>query len=162
VIYRQLLFFIAATIAALPAGALAKETDPAIVRVFTGWRDVASFKHVTEYFDGRENTRGEAMLRTQPDQRAGYYFLVRITNPGAPVAVNINVQLVMPAGAKAREFTFPAELKSGGGVLNLGFTGTDWPDAKTNPVAWKLEVRSAEGRVLATEKSYLWEKPTTP
>jgi len=47
-------------------------------------------------------------------------------------------------------------------VLNLGLTGTDWPDAKTNPVAWKLDVLAADGRVLASEKSYLWEKPVTP
>lgn len=133
-----------------------------IVRVFTGWRDAASFKHISEYFNGKENTHGEAMLRTQPDQRAGYYFLVRTANPGTPMAAKIKVQIVMPAGVKAREFTFAADLKAGDTVLNLGLTGSDWPDAKTNPVAWKLELWSADGRVLATEKSYLWEKPATP
>lgn len=133
-----------------------------IVHVFTAWHDAASFKHISEYFDGKENTRGETMLRTQPGQRAGYYFLVRTVNPGAPLPVTINLSLVMPAGAKAREFTFATDLKSGDTVVNLGLTGGDWPDAKTNPVAWKLEVRSADGRVLDTEKSYLWEKPATP
>ena len=133
-----------------------------IVRVFTGWRDAASFKHISEYFDGKENTRGETVLRTQPGQRAGYYFLVRTTNPGGPAAVKINVQLVMPAGAKAREFTFTAALKSGDTVLDLGLTGGDWPDARTNPVAWKLALLSADGHVLAVEKSYLWEKPAGP
>ena len=147
---------------ALLLTASASAADLTIVRVFTGWRDAASFKHISEYFDGKENTRGEAMLRTQPDQRAGYYFLVRAANPGAPVAVKIHVQLIMPAGAKAKDFTFNADLKSGETVLNLGLTGGDWPDAKTNPVAWKLTVRSADDRMLATEKSYLWEKPGAP
>ena len=161
--FRHLLFFAAATTAAaLPSEAMAKEGDLTIVRVFTGWRDAASFKHISEYFDGKENTRGEAMLRTQPDQQGGYYFLVRAANPGAPVTVKIIVQLVMPAGAKAREFTFPADLKPGDTVLNLGLTGADWPDARTHPVAWKLELLSTDGRVLATEKSYLWEKPAAP
>ena len=141
---------------------LLSAAEPTIVRVFTGWRDAASFKRISEYFDGRENTGGETVLRTRPDQRGGYYFLVRAANPGAPLAVKVNVQLVMPSAAKPKEFTFPADLKSGSTVLNLGFTGTDWPDARTNPMAWKLELLSADGRVLAVEKSYLWEKPAAP
>ena len=161
-----LLLAAAAASAALPSLARAQDGAPAagitIVHVFTGWRDAASFKHISEYFDGKENTRGETMLRTQPGQRAGFYFLVRAVNPGAPLPVKLSVQLVMPAGTKATEFSFTTDLKSGDSVVNLGLTGADWPDAKTNPVAWKLEVRSADGRVLGTEKSYLWEKPATP
>lgn len=140
----------------------ASAADLTIVRVFTGWRDAASFKHISEYFSGRENTHGETMLRTQPAQRGGYYFLVRTANPGAPLAVKVNILLSMPGEPKARTHTFAAELPAGTAVLNLGLTGADWPDAKTNPVAWKLDVLAADGRVLASEKSYLWEKPATP
>ncbi len=161
-ISRHLLLLVAATIAvALPAVAFAKEGEVKIVRVFTGWRAASSFKHISEYFDGRENTHGETMLRTHPDQRGGYYFLLRVANSGAPVAVKLTVQLIMPAGHQATSFTFATELKSGDHVLNLGLTGDDWPDAKANPVAWKLEVTTPDGHVLATEKSYLWEKPAT-
>lgn len=140
----------------------ASAAELTIVRAFTGWRDAASFKHISEYFDGKENTHGEAMLRTQPDQRAGYYFLVRTANPGAPRAVKLSLVLSLPNEPKARTFSFAADLPSGETVLNLGLTGTDWPDAKTNPVAWKLDILAADGRVLATEKSYLWEKPAAP
>ena len=31
---------------------------------------------------------------------------------------------------------------------------------KANPVAWKLDILGPDGHVLASEKSYLWEKPT--
>ena len=137
----------------------ASAAELTIVRVFTGWRDAASFKHISEYFSGRENMHGEAMLRTQPAQRAGYYFLVRTANPGASQAVRFQILLSMPGEPKPRTHTFAAELPSGGTVFNLGLTGADWPDAKTNPVAWKLDVLAADGRVLASEKSYLWEKP---
>lgn len=137
----------------------ASAAELTIVRVFTGWRDAASFKHISEYFSGRENTHGEAMLRTQPGARGGYYFLLRLANPGAPLAVKVNVHLIMPTGLKARDFAFPADLRPGDTVLNLGITGADWPDARTNPVAWKIDVLAADGRVLATEKSYLWEMP---
>jgi hypothetical protein len=149
-------FFLAASVATAAAA------DLTIVRVFTGWRDAASFKRISEYFDGREHTGGEAMLRTQPGQRAGYYFLVRVANPGAPQAVKLSLQLNLPGAAKLRTHAFATTLPAGESVLNLGLTGTDWPDAKTNPVAWKLEVLAADGRPLATEKSYLWEKPAGP
>jgi hypothetical protein len=138
-------------------GALGAELT--IVRAFSGWRDAASFKRISEYFDGRENTGGQLVVRTHPGQRAGYYFLVRVANPGGPLAVKISLQLSMPDDPKPRTQGFAADLPAGETLLNLGLTGPDWPDAKTNPVAWKLEVLAADGRVLATEKSYLWEKP---
>ena len=141
------------------AAASAAAAEVTIVRVFTGWRDAASFKRISEYFTGRENTRGETVLRTQPGQRAGYYFLVRAANPGAPVAVKISLQVILPTDSKPRTHAFVTELKSGDTVLHLGLTGADWPDAKANPVAWKLAVLSTDDRVLATEGSYLWEKP---
>lgn len=133
--------------------------DLTIVRVLTGWRDAASFKRISEYFDGKENTGGEAVLRTHPDQRAGYYFLVRVTNPGAARTVQARLELIRALDAKPVVHTFTPALGAGDTVFHLGLTGADWPDAKANPVAWKLELADADGRVLATAKSYLWEKP---
>jgi len=159
---RRFLFLAATTItAALPAIALAKEGDVTIVRVFTGWRDAASFKRISEYFNNQENTGRETLVRTHPDQRAGFYFLARVASPGPARAVKITVQLMTPTDAKAKTYTFAADLKSGTTVLDLGLTGSDWTDPKANPVAWKLDILSAEGDTLATEKSYLWEKPVT-
>lgn len=157
-IFRSLTLFVT-LVAALPSALLAKEEDLTIVRVFTGWRDAASFKRISEYFDGKENTGGEAVLRTHPDQRGGYYFLVRTANPGAARSVKASLEVITAADAKPVSYTFPAELKAGATVFHLGLTGADWPDAAANPVAWKLDLLDAEGAVLATEKSYLWEKP---
>ncbi len=158
--FRHLLFVVAtATAVALPSTAPAKEADLTVVRVFTGWRDAASFKRISEYFTGRENTGGEAIIRTHPDQRAGYYFLVRVKNPGTPLAVKFSLQLILPSNPKVQTFTFPADFQRGDTVLNLGLTGEDWPNPKANPVAWKLDIVGPDGHVLASEKSYLWEKP---
>jgi len=139
----------------------ASAADLTIVRVFTGWRQAASFKRISEYFSGKENSGHETVLRTHAAQRAGYYFLVHAANPGAPTAVTIKVELIPPTDTKSRDFTFTTDLKSGETVLNLGLTGADWPDAKATPVAWKLTILTASDRVLATEKSYLWEKPAS-
>ena len=51
------------------------------------------------------------------------------------------------------------ELRAGDTVFNIGLTGLDWPDAKLRPVAWKLQFLADDGHVLASEASYLWEKP---
>lgn len=141
--------------------ALAKEGDLILVRVHSSWRDAASFKRISEYFDGKENTGGEAVLRTRPDQRGGYYFLVRVANPDAPRAVTARLEIITDASAKPVVHTFTTDLKSGDTVFHLGLTGPDWPDSKTNPVAWKLDLTDTAGQVLASKKSYLWEKPTT-
>ena len=149
---RLLLLLVLSAVSALGA-------DLTIVRTFTGWRDAASFKRISEYFDGKENTGKETVLRTHPDQRTGYYFLIRLANPGAAQKVRFQLQLFGQGASASRTVDFPAELKSGSGVFQLGLTGPEWQDAKSQPVAWHLQVLAEDGRVLAAEKSYLWEKP---
>lgn len=139
----------------------ASAADLTIARVFTGWRDAASFKRISEYFDGRENSGGMTVLRTHPDQRAGYYFLVRTANAGGHRSVQARLEIITAAAAQPVVHTFSTELKSGDTTFQLGLTGPDWPEARTSPVAWKLDLTDPDGRVLVTEKSYLWEKPAT-
>ncbi len=133
--------------------------DLTIVRVYSGWRDGASFKRIAEYFDGKEHTGGETMLRTHPAQRTGYYFLVRLKNPGAARPVKFQLELVETGTSAARTLSFPAELAGGASVFQLGLTGPEWQDPKLQPMAWHLQVLGPDGQVLANEKSYLWEKP---
>lgn len=149
------------TVLCLILAPFASGADLTIVRVFTDWRDAASFKRISEYFDGKENTGGVTVLRTHPDQRAGYYFLVRVANPGPSQSIKASLEVITATTATPVAYTFPADLKSGTTVLHLGLTGADWLDAKLNPVAWKLDLVGADGHVLASEKSYLWEKPAT-
>ncbi|MBI5426283.1 MAG: hypothetical protein HZA32_19585 [Opitutae bacterium] len=130
-----------------------------VVRVFTGWRDAASFKRISEYFTGRENSGGEVVLRTQPAARGGYYFLVRTDNDGPARDIRFRLEVVTPGATQPRHFEFSAALPAGNQVYQLGLTGADWAANTISPMAWKLELVDADGKVLATEKSYLWEKP---
>lgn len=157
----SIFFLLAGFFAVLPLLALAKDGDLKIVRVFTGWRDAASFKRISEYFDGQEHSGSEVVLRTNAGDRGGYYFLTRISNPGAPVEAKLVLQIVLPGNAAPRSFTFPTSLSGGSTVFNLGLTGADWPDKRLHPVAWKLDVITSDGQTLTTEKSYLWEKPAS-
>lgn len=131
-----------------------------LVRVWPEWRDAKSFKRISEYFTGRENTGGQTILRSQPAQRTGYYFLVRVENPGAARAVQAQLHLIPPGSPAQKTTVFPVTLRPGTNVLNLGLTSPEWLDPKTQPVAWQLQIIAADdGAVLASEKSYLWDKP---
>ncbi|HVT73570.1 MAG TPA: hypothetical protein VHD61_10555 [Lacunisphaera sp.] len=137
----------------------APPADVMIVRVFPGWRNASSFKRISEYFTGQENTGGQVVLRSHPGERGGYYFLVRVKNPAAPQTVAVTLDVVRAGNAGAQTYTFQASLGTGDTVLNLGLTGADWVDPKADPLAWRLTLKGADGQTLATERSYLWEKP---
>jgi hypothetical protein len=138
----------------------ASAADLRLVRVWPEWRDGKSFKRISEYFTGRENTGGRIILRTDSAQRTGYYFLVRVENPGAIRTVQAQLHLIPPGSPTQQTTVFPVTLHPGANVLNLGLTTPEWRDAKTQPVAWQLQfIATNSGAVLATEKSYLWDKP---
>jgi len=141
------------------AGTAPASAGVGIVHAFPGWREAASFKRISEYFTGQENTGGEIVRRTHPDQRGGYYFLLRMENDGPAVSARVALQVVLPGSPEAKTFTFSVTLPEKTCVLDLGLTGADWPGPKINAVAWRFEVTDESGRVLATEKSYLWDKP---
>jgi len=100
------------------------------------------------------------VLRTQPDARAGYYFLVRLKSATAIDAAKFELSVIRPDTPEPKTYAFAAAVPAKETVFQLGLTGTDWPTGQnTNPVAWKLAVLSADGRVLVEQKSFLWEMP---
>ncbi len=130
------------------------------VRVWPAWRDAAAFDRISEYFTGEENTGGQTIVRTTPDVRAGFYFLVRVANHAAALPdTSFALQLIRPDSPAPKTYTFPAALAAGQTVFDLGLTGPDFPNKEFHPVAWKLELRTADGAVLASQASFLWEKP---
>ena len=144
--------FLAAAVSALAA-------NIEVVRVWPGLRTAESFERLSEVFGGGENTGGRLVLRTQKDQRAGFYFLVRLNNPEAAVAgCTWTVQVILPDAPKPKTYTLATALPAGGSVYELGLTGKDWPAGLAAPVAWKLTCTTAEGRELVSQQSFLWSK----
>jgi hypothetical protein len=131
--------------------------DLMIVRVWPAYRTADSFTRISEFFSGRENTRGETVLRSQPATREGFYFLTRFKNSGPALTdVRVELQVITPSSAQPRSYSFAAALPSGTQVLNIGLTGSDWSDASAQPVAWHLKLVGPDGRELAREQSFLW------
>ena len=137
--------------------------DLKIVRIWSGYRAAESFDRISEYFGGGENSARRTVLRTQSGDRAGYYFLVRLVNPGeVQPGCSWQLQVILPTSAQPRTFAFATGIPAGNIVFELGLTGADWPNAKTEPVAWKLVLQSADGRELVSQQSFLWDRPPAP
>ncbi len=154
--HRLVLVFLAAVFCA----ASARAADLTFVRVWPGYRTAESFERISEYLTGQENAGGHTVLRSQPAQHAGFYFLVRLKNAGDAVAgTRFELSVITSASATPRTLNFTADLPAGQHVFDCGLTGTDWPDAAAHPVAWKLVVRASGGAELASTQSFLWSKP---
>jgi hypothetical protein len=129
------------------------------VRVWPRWRDADFFTRISEYLGGPENPSHRIILRTHPELRPGCYFEVRVKNDGARSdGAKFVLHIIAPDSPEAKIFTFPAEVPSGQPVYEIGLTGYDWPSRKVLPVAWQLELFSADGKTLATAHSFLWSK----
>jgi hypothetical protein len=154
---RSLLALFLFTVASLFS---AQAAEVEFVRVWPGWRDAESFERISEYFTGEEKTGREIVVRTHPEQRAGFYYLVRVANSGdVRAGAKFVLQVISPGDPKPKATTFPVEVPSRSKVFLLGLTGPDWPNRDVHPVAWKLELLSSDEQVLASSQSFLWEKP---
>lgn len=146
--------FLAAASVCEPAG------DPQFVRVWPQWHDADSFQSFYEYHTGRELVGKWKVLRSQPDERAGLYFVTRVKNPGDAVhGATFVIRVISPDATDTRVFNFPAEIPAGSQLFEIGLTGKDWAGARVMPVAWEIELNTADGRLLARKSSFLWEKP---
>ncbi|MBI4626607.1 MAG: hypothetical protein HY736_25735 [Verrucomicrobia bacterium] len=142
------------------AVSLAYAAEVELVRVWPGWRDAEYFERIGDYFGRSENPGGQILLRTQADVRAGYYFLVRVKAAAAVAGARFELSVIRPDAPEPKTFTFSAALPARQSVFQLGLTGDAWPGGKKdNPAAWKLTLVDAGGRLLAEQKSFLWERP---
>ena len=138
----------------------ARAADATIVSVWPQWRTAESFDRIGEYFGRAENTTGRRIFRTQADVRAGFYFLVKLATPAVPADAKFEVQVIAPDKPDPKTFLFPATAPKAETSFELGLTGADWAGGeKARPVAWRVALVAADGRVLAEQKSFLWENP---
>jgi hypothetical protein len=155
-LFRRLVAELAlACLVATAAGA----SDVSFVRVWPGWRTQDFFMRISEYFGQPEDPGSRILLRTHPGDRTGCYFVARVRNKGVPEnGATFVLRVITPDSPEPRVFTFATAVPVGEPVYEIGLTGADWPSRKVHPVAWRLELRSADGGTLAASQSYLWSK----
>ena len=134
--------------------------EVSFVHVWPQWHEADFFQSFYEYKHHHELDGNFIVLRSQPWERGGLYFLTRVKNKGTSFKGAIfTVRVISPESTATRVFTFPADIPGGAQLFEIGLTGTDWAGAKTEPVAWNVELHAPDGRVIAQESSFLWEKP---
>jgi len=148
------------TLALASTSALAGGVE--VVRLMPEYMPASAFDRVSEYFTGKENTRGYTVLRTQPASRDGFYFNLRTKSDKAIELAWIELQIITPASPEPRTESFAISIPKGSHLTRFGLTGKDWPGAKARPVAWKLRLLGVDGAELASEQSFLWSKPDAP
>ncbi len=148
-----------ASIALLSAVSAVHAADLKFKRVWPEWHDAESFQSFYEDHTGHELTGKWIVLRSQPNKRGGLYFLTHVENTGPQVeGATFVVRVITLESVDTRTYSFPSAVPGGSRLFELGLTGTDWTAPRAQPVAWEVELDASDGRVLARQTSYLWEK----
>jgi hypothetical protein len=123
----------------------------------------ADFRRISEYFTGEENTSGRLIERTDPQTRAGYYFIISLEwhpRTTLPAGTQADIDYIRKDDPEPRHahFTFSAPTGTFHEIL-LGLTGAGWTDPDASMVAWRVTLKDAAGAVLADRQSFLWSLP---
>ncbi len=120
------------------------------------------FQHLREFFTGEEHTGRRLVLRTQPTERAGRYFVVFLERrlETFPVGTVALLEVLSDDDLEPAIHAFPIDVhtKPRSRQLFLGLTGTDWPSEEQEALAWRVRLLDGEN-VLGEWKSFLWEMP---
>jgi hypothetical protein len=155
--FRSLLL-LASALSLATAAVAAPEVS--IRRVWLEPRDDASFKRISEFFTGREDTAGRVIVRSQPEVREGLYWMVRATSDQAIPAGEILLEVIAPDRNEPTTYRLPFAAPGRRSVAFLaGLTGNDWPNPRARPTAWRLTITGPDGSPLAASASFLWEMP---
>lgn len=138
-------------------------TSVDIVEIKPRYIETEQFKRISEYLTGAENQGDRIILRTDSEQRAGFYFTLILDQNvrNLPAGTVIVGEFFTPKSADLQEhtFTLPSKRPKTKEIF-IGLTGEDWPEKEAVPSAWRFTIKDANGTILETEKSYLWSLPS--
>ncbi len=127
---------------------------------FTDYLKTGQFQRITEYFTGQERAGSRTLLRSNPEERSGLYFIIRLNEPLSSSAINeVEVELIRNDSGESEIHTFLIESREGKGRwIYCGLTGDDWPDEKVMPLAWSVRLKQNQ-REIALHRSFLHSLP---
>lgn len=115
-----------------------------------------SFKHISEYFSGKENSSYRPIVRSTPAEHVGLYFIIKLSQSMSSLPEGAQAQLTYIGTSspdkKTHVFTLPSK---GSSELYIGLTGADWPDPSQRIVAWTLTFLDSAGSVMLQSHSFL-------
>ena len=135
------------------------EPSTKIVEIVPRYIKTEAFKRVSEYMTGKENPGRRVIIRTNPRQRDGYYFILLLNHNVRKLPPDAYIQgefyTSKSLDLQTRRFEFPSILPSTREIF-IGLTGDDWPEENETPSAWRFTIKNSRGEILAQKKSYLW------
>lgn len=131
--------------------------SPGIAYVNERYRSEADLTRASEAFYAKEHHGDDVVFRSQEKVRAGYYFYLRL-DVAPPSDGRLVVEVVREENRAPERFDFSLKLAPKGwfGEYVVGLTGKDGGSSGWRPVAWRISVTDAQGKVLATKQSFLW------
>lgn len=130
-----------------------------IVDVMPRYIEAETFKRISEYMTGRENPGKRVIIRTNPRQRDGYYFVLIIDRNVRKLPPDAYIQgefyTSKSLDLQTHRFEFPSILPNTREIF-IGLTGDDWPQEGAVPAAWRFTIKNSQEQILAQEQSYLW------
>lgn len=118
------------------------------------------FSRIREYFKGKEFSGRRLAVRTQSDQRTGFYFVLTLSRNAAalPSETKVRIEVITEEELTARSFEFELPLKRPfTRDLFLGLTGSHWPNPNTVPLAWNISLIGPSEEIIDQQKSFLWK-----
>ncbi|MGB0259092.1 MAG: hypothetical protein ACPGES_10605 [Coraliomargarita sp.] len=119
-----------------------------------------TFKRIHEYRTGADYQGNRVILRTDPQVRDGFYFVLTFDTKlkKLPQGTSIKGEFFTPDATEPvdYEFKLPAK-RTGTKEIFLGLTGDAWTHGSDiKPSAWRFTVTGPDGQEFAKKKSYLW------
>ncbi len=139
---------------------ISSDEVPGISYVNERRRSDADVARAADVLGAKENHGSDIVFRTDPSARGGYYYFVKLED-APPVDAKLVLQVVRTENVVAERYEFPARLRPGFpfGEYVIGLTGKQAGDAQWRPLAWRISVVDANGKVLAAKHSFLWGTP---
>ena len=139
---------------------ISSDEVPGIAYVNERRRLAADVARASDVLGAKEDHGADVVFRTDPAAREGHYFYVKLAD-APPADARLVLQVVRTENAVAERYEFPARFRPGFpfGEYVIGLTGKQAGDAKWRPLAWRVTVVDAQGKVLAAKHSFLWGTP---
>ena len=131
----------------------------AIKEIKPRYMEEVQFMRISEYWSGQEKQGKRLILRSNPQQRDGYYFTLVLDEKirKLPKGTIILGEFYTPKSVEIQthEFVLPSKRPKTKEIF-VGLIGEDWPQVGGVPGAWRFTIKDPNGNVLATKQSYLW------
>lgn len=128
-------------------------------KVFAAYREAQQFYRISEFFTGRENTGRNVILRSNPEERGGFYWTVRLRSYPYRKQVEeaVRLEVILPGDVEPTLFTFAlGPERPRNPLILVGLTGDHWADPDALPLAWRISFADAAGDIFARQQSFLW------